>query len=88
MKGHEPDLAMIPLPLQCLDWQPMVEQQWWNGDELLVAVPITDQRWKRSWYYEMSVVRIDCDEAYFCVKLDDEIWGWELTDCDYYVKLR
>ena len=88
--SHELDLTRIPKPLQSLDWQPMIEKTWYSTDELLVAVPIKDQRPNPEypWTYEFAVVTIDCDEDFFSVKCDDEIWCWGLSDCDYYVLIR
>ena len=87
---HKPDPTRMPKPLQSLEWQPMTEKAWLSTDELLVAVPIKDQRPnpQHPWVYEFAVVQISCDEDYFEVNLDGEIWGWELSDCDYYVLIR
>ena len=90
MTEHKSDLTRIPKPLRSLDWQPMEEKSWYNCDELLVAVPIMDRRPNPShpWVYEFAVVRISFNEDSFDVSLDGEIWGWELSDCDYYVLIR
>lgn len=57
---------------------------WENRTQLLVAVPIVG---KKDWYYEYSVITIECDEHYFELQCADGEWGWEWTDIDYYIQL-
>jgi len=88
---HQPDITKIPESLRALDWKPMPsypDNEWWDGQVLLVSLPICDDKDRRKWWYEFHVVTIECDEDYFKVKLDGEPWGWELDDADYYVVIR
>ncbi len=86
---HEPDITKIPESLRALDWKPMAPStMWWDGQLLLVALPICDNKDTSKWWYEFHVVTIECDEDYFAVKLAGEPWNWELNDADYYVVIK
>jgi hypothetical protein len=87
---HTPDITKIPKPLQPLDWQRFEntpDTLWSDGQELLVAVPVC-QRDKEQWQYEISVIRIRCDEDYFAVTCEGDPWGWDLDDIEFYVVIR
>lgn len=86
---HIADRAKIPAALQGIDWQEMHNQGWYDGDALLVAVPMRDS--SGDWSYELSVITICCDEDYFRIECDGEPWSndgvplWETVD--FYVQL-
>jgi hypothetical protein len=88
---HEPQTMRIPKSLRMLPWKVMpVEFQLYDGDELLVAVPVCkdSSHPDTGWYYEISVVKVCCDEHYSAVECNDEPWWWELEDADFYVLIR
>lgn len=86
---HEPDITKIPESLRTLDWKLMdPSKTWWDGQLLLVALPICDNKDTSKWWYEFHVVTISCDEDFFKVELAGDPWGWELNDADYYVTIR
>ena len=98
----EPNLDMLPKSLRCLDWQPMgPEEQFYDGDSLLVAVAVCWPKGRvgrscvkqitqnnKDWYYELSVITVSCDEHYFAVVCNDEPWGWELSDVEFFVRIK
>ncbi len=76
-----------------MDWQEVPEDGglWSDGDVLLVAVPLvskTSDGKAVGWYYELSVITIECDEESFAVNIDGERWGWDMTDMDFCVKIK
>lgn len=84
---HVPDLKKLPKGLQQLDWKTIEEGQLWeDGSQILVAVPVCGVK-KDEWYYELSILAIHCDSEYFAVTCQDEAWGWDLSDVDFYVEL-
>ena len=85
-REHVPDSSRLP---SCVTgWKPSgILDEFYDGSQLLVAVPIRGNAGK--WYYELSVVSVSCDSEYFNVQLSNgEDWGWELSDCDFYVELQ
>jgi len=86
---HQPNLDSIPASLRSLNWKLMAPSlPWWNGQALLVALPICDDKDWTKWWYEFHVVTIKCDEDYFAIELAGDPWGWDLDDVDYYVEVR
>lgn len=86
---HQPNIDSIPASLRSLAWKPMDQSRtWWDGQTLLVALPICDDKDTSKWWYEFHVVTIKCDEDYLNVELAGDPWGWELNDVDYYIEIR
>lgn len=87
--GHAADRAKLPAVLRELPWKLMADHEldeWFDGEVLLVAVPVNNHD-KKSWFYEISVIRIECDEDYFTVSLHGESWGWTFSDIEWFVPL-
>lgn len=89
--AHEADYKKLPRVLQQLPWvKPVWTDEHYNGDKLLVAVPVCTRSDEPdgTWHYEIEVVRIHCDEDYFALHdCCDEQWGWGFDDIDWMVKL-
>ena len=85
---HTPNIAEIPGSLCLLKWKPMdLSKHWQDGQLLLVALPICDDKDRTKWWYEFHVVTIKCGEDYFSIELSGDPWDWELSDVDYYVEI-
>lgn len=87
--AHHPDRLRLPKKLQSLDWEANTDptRLWEDCTRLLAAVPVsvrTDQP-RGAWYYEINVVTVKCDEHFFTVECNDEAWGWELSDVEFFV---
>lgn len=84
---HVPDASRLP---SCVTgWKEVDPTRLWeDGTQILVAVPVCSRR-DDSWYYELEVVVIRCDEGYFDLETNaGDAWGWELGDIDFYVELK
>lgn len=91
-------LLRMPKPLRGLDWTfgSIDRQEFENGTELLVAVPICVDEYGRSgrkfkgnaWRYEFSVVTVDFDEHYYRLRCDGKTWGWDETDVEWFIRIR
>lgn len=98
----KPDFNRIPHTLADLDWQETSENlednNWFDGDVLLCAVPVCratpsharSQHDSKSpyWAYEFAVVTVYSDEDTFHLQLDQEYWGWEWDDMDFFVRIQ
>lgn len=99
MPKHMPDMGKIPDPLRKLDWE-LVPQDGLpdcleDGTKLLMAVPVSIRNNIKcqlstadDWHYEFAVVTVSCDEHYFRLFVEDEYWGWEFSDADWYLVIR
>lgn len=85
---HTPDASRPP---DCVaGWTAIKpDQVFFNGEQWLMAVPIgRHESCNKSWGYEFAVVTIRCDEGYFAMELEDQLWGWRLKDVGFGVRLR
>ena len=90
VQDHSPDLSRIPETLRALNWSEMDESiDWYDGQTILAAVPVqtTNDREIARWSYEFSVLTISYDEDRLSAEVDGELWGWELSDADFYVRI-
>ena len=86
--GHAPDKTRLP---NCVsgwkEYKP--EDLFYNGSQLLVAVPIMCKYSKDGWYYQFEVIHIKCDIDYFAIEdSNNDSWGWDISDIDFYVVLK
>lgn len=104
MPKHMPDLGRIPDPLRKLDWELVPQEPELtdklldvveNGSVLLMAVPVCIRNGRKcqlaladDWQYDFAVVTVNCDEYYFRLFVEDEYWGWEFSDADWYCLIR
>lgn len=74
--------TILPLP-----WKPREDhpELFFDGDQYLVALQCGRDGGPHYWEY--SVVRIYCDEDYFQVDCNDEPWGWQWEDVEFYIRL-
>lgn len=72
----------VPLPWQPRESHPELFE---DGSQYLVALQVRYDG--GPCYWEYSVVRIKCD-GYFIVECNDEPWGWEWPDVEFFVPLR
>ena len=80
------DIGRIPSPIRELSWKQMRSNiEWYDGQELLVAVPVNSCT---GWRYELSLVICHCDDEDCWVTCEDEVWGWELSDVEWFVTIR
>lgn len=84
---HVPDENLLA---PCVSgWKPCTgNEQWENGDVILAAVPVYGPQRLSEWCYEYSVVTIRCDEHYFRLEAEGELWEWELDSVDFWVPLN
>ena len=86
--GHIPDKSRLPA---CVTgWAPITpDMSFADGEQWLMAVAIYSPHSAHpaGWFYELSVVTIRCDEAYFSIDCEDEPWGWDLESVDFGVRL-
>jgi hypothetical protein len=88
MSVNVADIDRIPNSLRGLGWVPAATHSvFYNGQELLIAVPVCSMN-GGPWRYELFVVVIDCDEDHFDLKLDGELCEWEWEDVHYFVWIR
>lgn len=81
-------------------WQPAdnedAPEHYQDGDQFLVAVPVMWKSGMRQhashdknakWFYEYSVVTVQCDEHFFGLTCNGEAWGWEWSDVEWWMNL-
>lgn len=88
---HRPERSKIPPSLQSLAWVERSDDDvYLDGSVLLAAVPVykDSSQPDAGWYYAFDVVHIACDVDYFAVECNDEPWGWNMSDVDWYVVIR
>jgi hypothetical protein len=84
---HVPDRSRLPDLGR--DWQiPHPDTIYQDGQQLLAAVPVRGTN-ENGFYYELSVIRIRCDEDFFEVELSTgDPWCWNFSDVDLYIALN
>lgn len=71
-----------------VEWQTVdPEQEFGDGDQLLVAVPIVSRHKPNTNYWEYFVVRVSCDEGHFDMNTDEGNWGWSWGDVEFWMPL-
>lgn len=91
VKGR-PELSHVPdesrLPKCVIGWAPIKpDATYCDGEQWLMAVPVCNESARDGWDYELAVVTIRCDDDYFCVECEGDLWGWEIDDVDFGVRL-
>lgn len=82
---HKPDSSRLP---KLNGWKHhVVGTQYQDGDQILVAVPISCEHSKDGWCYRFEVLTL---WLYGHMVVDDsngDPWGYDFGDWDFYVKL-
>ena len=84
---HVPDASRLP---KCVTgWEPVLpDTEYWDGSQLLVALPMWNDREYKTWRYDFHVVHVRCDEHYFLLEdSNGESFGWDIYDVDFFVEL-
>ena len=84
-KRHNPDSSRLP---KLNGWKHHVAgTQYQDGDQILVAVPISCEHAKDGWYYRFEVVTISIDDYIVVEDSNGDPWGYDFGDWDFYVIL-
>lgn len=62
------------------------DQEFSDGDQLLVAVPVNCRHGGKP-YWEFTVVRVSCDSENFSMDTNGDYWGWEWSDVEWWLPL-
>lgn len=86
---HKPDIEKIPKSLRSLDWKEREDlQEFYDGQQLLVAVPVSSGDKPDEFFYEFSFVSIVIDEDFFDVyQTGGDCWCWSLDDIDFFISV-
>lgn len=90
---HMPEFERLPASLKTLDWRLWVvgETSVYCGDQLLVAVPVlkNTRNPAEGWMYQCYVIHVYADDGHFgLLTPDGDVFGWDIEDVDFYVKIN
>jgi hypothetical protein len=82
-RGYRDAMAQVPVAVQ--QWrEAKPDQQFYDGDQLLVAVPVCCRHGGKP-YWEYSIVVVSCDVDHFSMNTHDGDWGWEWSDVEWWM---
>lgn len=78
-----PELGDLPVVIS--SWRKAeLDQEFGDGDQLLVAVPVNCRHGGKP-YWEYYIVVVSCDSEHFSMHTNDGDWGWEWSDVEWWM---